>query len=243
MTSVQPCQKRNADNLLNHKFYKMKTNPLLFIVLGTLYFSGCGSNPKRDKDAKGKNLYDTIVIKEVSNELYICTCNPNKCNPSGAGNLYFQGKWKQDLVNKEVDYRNCDERFLIQWNLSELPKGIEIIEAKMELYCDDFTGDKQGQLVYESITEPWNADIGYSKKPNTIIDDRVLTDWPKAKQYHAIDITNFIIKWYYDKIPNYGLMGYSINTETTNSAVFCSSIYPVKALQPKLIVVFKKNKA
>jgi len=222
---------------------KMKTSPLLFIALCTLYFPGCGSNPKVDKDAISKNLYDTLVIKEISNELYICTCNPNKCNPSGAGNLYFQGKWKQNLVNKEVDYRNCDERFLIQWDLSELPKGIEIIEAKMELYCDDFTGDKQGQLVYESITEPWNADIGYSKKPNTIIDDRVLTDWPKAKQYHVIDITNFIKKWYYDKIPNYGLMGYSINTETTNSAVFCSSIYPDKALQPKLIVIFKKNKA
>ena len=221
----------------------MKTNPVLFIALCTLYFSGCGSNPKGDKDAISKNLYDTLVIKEISNELYICTCNPNRCNPSGSGNLYYQGKWKQDLVNKDVDYRNCDERFLIQWDLSRLPKGIEIIEAKMELYCDNFTGDKQGQLVYEPISEPWNADIGYSKKPNTIIDDRVLTDWPKSKQYHVIDITNFIKKWYSDKIPNYGLMGYSINTETTNSAVFCSSIYPKKEVLPKLIVIFKKNKA
>ena len=219
----------------------MKTNPLLFIALCILYFPGCGTNPKGDKGVISNNLFDTLVIKEISNELYICTCSPNRCNPSGAGNLYFQGKWKQDLVNKDVDYRNCDERFLIQWNLSALPKGIEITEAKMELYCDSFTGDKQGQLVYESITEPWNADIGYSKKPNTIIDDRVLTDWPKAKQYHVIDITNFIKKWYNNKIPNYGLMGYSINTETTNSAVFCSSIYPDKALQPKLIVIFKRN--
>jgi len=221
----------------------MKLNPLLVIALCALYFSGCGSNPTGAIDAISKNPYDTLVIRKISNELYICTCNPNKSFPSGAGNLYFQGKWKQDLVNKEVDYRNCDERFLIQWDLSELPKGIEIVEAKMELYCNDFKGDKQGQLVYESITEPWNADIGYSKKPNTIIDDRVLTDWPKAKQNHVIDITNFIKKWYYNEIPNYGLMGYSINTETTNSAVFCSSIYPDKALQPKLVVIFKKNKA
>lgn len=219
----------------------MKTNPFLVIVLYTLYFTGCGSNPEGEKDAISKNLYDTLVIKEISNELYICTCNPNKSNPSGAGNLYFQGKWKQDLVNKDVDYRNCDERFLIQWDLSELQEGIKIIEAKMELYCDDFTGDKKGQLIYETITEPWNADIGYSKKPNTINDDRVLTDWPKAKQYHVIDITNFIKKWYYDKLPNYGLMGYSINTETTNSAVFCSSIYPNKEMQPKLIVIFSRQ--
>ena len=219
----------------------MKTIPFIFIALFTLYFPGCRSNPDGDKNAINKNLHDTLVIKEISNELYICTCNPDKCNPSGSGNLYFQGKWKQDLVNKEVDYRNCDERFLIQWDLSKLPDGIEIIEAKMELYCDDFTGDKQGQLVYESITEPWNADIGYSKKPKTTIDDRVLTDWPKAKQYHVINITNFIKKWYNDKNHNYGLMGYSINTETTNSAVFCSSIYPNKAFQPKLIVIFKKS--
>jgi hypothetical protein len=219
----------------------MKPNLLLVIALFTLSFPVFGSNPKGDNYAISKNLYDTLVIKRISNELYICTCNPNKCNPSGAGKLFFQGKWKQDLVNKEVDYRNCDERFLIQWDLSELPKGIEIIEAKMELYCDEFSGDKKGQLVYESISEPWNANIGYSKKPNTITDDRVLTDWPKVKQYHIIDITNFIKNWYYDKTPNYGLMGYSINTETTNSAVFCSSRYPDESLQPKLIVVYKKN--
>ena len=67
-------------------------------------------------------------------------------------------------------------------------------------------------------------------------------NWTEAKQYHIIDITNFVKKWYCDKIPDYGLMGYSVNTETTNSAVFCSSIYPDKALQPKLIVIFSKNK-
>jgi hypothetical protein len=221
----------------------MNVSPFLIIALCTLYFTGCGSNSEGNKNAINKNLYDTLVIKKISNEVYVCTCNPNKCNPSGAGMLYYQGKWKQDLVNKDVDYRNCDERFLIQWDLSELPEGIEIIEAKMELYCDNFTGDEQGQLIYESITEPWNADIGYSKKPNTRIDDRVLTDWPKAKQYHIIDITNFIKKWYYNATPNYGLMGYSINTETTNSAVFCSSWYPDKELQPKLLVIYKKNKA
>ncbi len=162
----------------------MKLNQLLVIALCASVFPGCGSNPEGDKNAISKTPSDTIVINKISNELYICTCNPDKSNPSGAGNLYFQGKWKQDLVNKQVDYRNCDERFLIQWDLSELPKGIEIIEAKMELYCNDFKGDNQGQLVYEPITEPWNADIGYSKKPNTKIDDRVLTDWPKAKGYY-----------------------------------------------------------
>jgi hypothetical protein len=247
MTSIPYMQKnKNTGNKFNFKLLKkmkMKTNPFLVIALFALYFPVFGTNPNGDKNAISKNLYDTLIIKGISNELYICTCKPNTCNPSGEGKLYFQGKWKQDLVNNEVEYRNCDERFLIQWDLSELPMGIEIIEAKMELYCDGFSGDKKGQLVYESITEPWNADIGYSKKPNTIIEDRVLTDWPIAKQYHIIDITSFIKKWYYDKIPNYGLMGYSINTETTNSAVFCSSKYPDKALQPKLIVVFKKNKA
>lgn len=219
----------------------MKTSHFLLIVLCTVYFSGCGPNQRGNKDA-GKNLYDTLVINKISNELYICTCNQNRPNPSGAGNLYYQGKWKQDLVNKDVDYRNCDERFLVQWDLSELPKGIDITEAKMELYCDSFEGDKQGQLVYEPISGPWSADSGYSKKPNTLINDRIITDWPKAKQFHVVDITNFIKKWYNNKIPNYGLMGYSINTETTNSATFCSSIYPKKEVQPKLVVIFKKNK-
>jgi hypothetical protein len=163
-------------------------------------------------------------------------------NPSGIGLLFFQGKYKQDLVTKDLDYRNCDERFLILWNLSELPEGIEIIEAKMELYCLEFTGVKQGELIYEYITEPWNEDIGYNKKPNTSVKGRILTDWPKPKQYHNVNITDFVKNWYNKKTPNYGLMGYSINTEITSSALFCSSKYPESALCPKLIIIYRKNK-
>ena len=111
----------------------------------------------------------------------------------------------------------------------------------MELYCRSYSGDKQGQLIYECITESWNADIGYSEKPNTLIESRILTDWPEPKQYHSIDITSFIKSWYYDSIPNYGLMGYSINTETTNSVIFCSSNFPNENLLPKLIIVFSKE--
>jgi hypothetical protein len=48
----------------------------------------------------------------------------------------------------------------------------------MQLVCSDFNGDKQGQLVYECIGETWNEDIGYSQKPNTLPESRVLTDWP-----------------------------------------------------------------
>jgi hypothetical protein len=205
------------------------------------FISAFGTNIKNAKDTISKNLYDTLVIKEISKELYICTCKPNTSNPGGEGQIFFQGKYKKNVVTNDADYNDCDERFLILWNLSKLPDGIKIIEAKMELYCIAYTGDKKGQLIYEYITEPWNADIGYSKKPNTTVDGRILTDWPESKQSHVIDITDFIKKWYYNKTPNYGLMAYSINTETTNSALFCTSKYPDKVSRPKLIIIYQKN--
>jgi len=213
----------------------MKTNLLLVAVFCILNLFAFGKNFQVDKGALSKNANDTIVIKKINNEVYICTCKPDICNPSGEGITYFQG-----LYN-EGNYKACDERLLIQWDLSELPKGIKIIEAKMMLYCTDFVGNKQGQFLYEYISEPWNKDIGYSKKPNTSGDNKILTALPKEGQYHIIDVTNFVEKWHNKKIPNYGLMGYGFNMKTTTSAKFCSSKFPDKNKRPMLLVIYQNR--
>jgi len=109
------------------------------------------------------------------------------------------------------------------------------------MVCAEFNGDKKGQLVYECISEPWNEDIGYSQKPNTLPDSRIFTDWPTGGSYHIVDIIAFVKSWYNNKIPNYGLMGYSINTETLNSAIFCSSKFPQEGVGPKLTITYSKE--
>lgn len=189
----------------------------------------------------GKSLNDTLVLTTISKDLYICTCKPNTANPNGGGEIYFQGKFYKDEVTEDADYHDCDERFLMQWDLTKLPKGIKIIEAKMHLVCVNYTGDKQGQLVYECISETWNADMGYSQKPNTLSETRVITNWPTKSTYHVVDITSFVKAWYNGSLPNYGLMGFSIDTETTNSALFCSSKFHQEDVRPKLIIVFSKE--
>lgn len=216
----------------------MKTNLFIGLAFCLLNLPVFGGNPEVENNSKDKILNDTIVITTVSKEVYICTCKPDTCNPGGEGKIFFQGKYKMKAVTEDAESHNCDERFLMQWDLSELPVGIEIVEAKMELVCISFNGDKQGQLIYEYITEPWNADIGFNSKPNTSNEGRVFTQWPTGKQYHHVDITDFIIKWHSNETPNYGLMGYSIDTETTNSALFCSPNFPQKDVRPKLIVIY-----
>jgi hypothetical protein len=141
------------------------------------------------------------------------------------------------ITNKIVEYIASISEKIGEVNSAHLYRPLTELRKKNRIKTIQSSLDIEGNtLSIAQITA-----ILENKK--VIAPKKVLTDWPKAKQYHVINITNFIKKWYYDKIPNYGLMGYSINTETTNSAVFCSSIYPVKALQPKLIVIFKKNKA
>lgn len=194
-----------------------------------------------DEEPTDKSFNDTLVLTTISKDLYICTCKPNTANPNGEGKIYFQGRYNKDEVTEDADYHNCDERFLMQWDLMELPIGIKIIEAKMRLVCYGYNGDKQGQLVYECISEPWNADIGYSQKPKTISDTRVITSWPTKSTYHVVDITPFIKSWYNGSLPNYGLMGSCIDTESTNSALFCSSAFPQESARPKLIVIFSKE--
>ena len=216
----------------------MKTHLFLIVALFLMNMSVSGANPDTDEGT----VYDTLVIKNIMKELYMCTCKPNTANPNGEGKVYFQGILKKDFVTDDADYHNCDERFLIQWDLSELPDGINIIEAKMELFCTHYSGDGQGQLIYEYITESWNQDIGFSKKPETSVESRIITGWPEENKVHCVDMTNFIKNWVDNRIPNYGLMGYSMNTETTNSAMFGSSKFPDESLRPKLTIIYQVNR-
>ena len=210
-------------------------------MLCMLNLSAFNAKSKADEEPIHKGLIDTLVLTTIRKDLYICTCKPNTANPNGEGKIYYQGRFNKDEVTEDADYHNCDERFLIQWDLTELPKGIKIIEAKMHLVCAEYNGDKQGQLVYECISEPWNADIGYSQKPNTLPETRVLTNWPTKNKYHVVDITAFVKSWYNGSLLNYGLMGFSIDTGTTNSAIFCSSQFPKEDVRPKLIIIFSKE--
>ena len=219
----------------------MKTNLYVITMLCVLSLSAFNAKSQTDEEPLDKSLNDTLVLTTISKDLYICTCKPNTANPNGEGKIYFQGRFNKDEVTEDADYHDCDERFLMQWDLKELPKGIKIIEAKMQLVCYGYNGDKQGQLVYECISEPWNANMGYSQKPNTLSETRVLTNWPTKSTYHVVDITDFVKSWYNGSLPNYGLMGFSIDTETTNSALFCSSIFPQEDVRPKLIIISSKE--
>jgi hypothetical protein len=223
------------------RFREMKLYLFSFSMVCILSLSAFEVKFKASDKPVYKNMNDTLVITTISKDLYICTCKPNTANPNGEGKIYYQGRFKKDIVTEDADYHDCDERFLLKWDLSELPKGIRIVQAKMQLVCAGYNGDKQGQMAYECISEPWTADIGYSQKPNTLSETRLLTDWPKKNNYHVVDITSFVKSWYNGSFPNYGLMGFSIDTETTNSAIFCSSNFPQEEVRPKLIITFSKE--
>lgn len=220
----------------------IRVNILILSMLSIVSLSAFNVKSKADKEESvHKILNDTLVITKISKDLYICTCKPDIANPGGEGKIYFQGRYKKDEITEDADYHDCDERFLMQWDLSELPEGIKIIEAKMRLVCAGYTGDEIGQLVYECISEPWDANAGYSKKPETLPETRVTAEWPAKSTYHYVDITDFVKNWYNGSLLNYGLMGFSIDTETTNSALFCSSIFPQEDARPKLIITFLKE--
>jgi hypothetical protein len=219
----------------------IRVNILMLLILFALCLSAFNVNPEPEEESLPESLNDTIVISKIIKDLYICTCKPDIANPGGEGKIYFQGRYKKDEITEDADYHDCDERFLMQWDLSELPEGIKIINAKMRLVCYGYTGDKNGQLIYECISESWDENAGYSKKPGTLTETRIMADWPVKSTYHYVDITDFVNSWYNGNIPNYGLMGFSINTETTNSALFCSSKFPQENARPKLIIIYSKD--
>mgnify|MGYP006283831201 CR=1 FL=1 len=217
----------------------MKAGLLFLVTISMLFLLVSGAESTAMENSSDQN--DTLVLTTISKDLYICTCKPDIANPGGGGEIYFQGKYYDDVVTEDADYHNCDERFLMQWDLTEVPEGIKIIEAKMLLVCAGYTGDKEGQLVYECVSEPWEENAGYNEKPGTLPETRIMTDWPQKSTYHIVDITDFVKSWYKGSIPNYGLMGFSINTETTNSALFCSSKFHQEDARPKLTIIFSKQ--
>lgn len=227
---------------MKQKNGKMMTNLFLYIMICLFGLSADNAESKGAEELINKSQKsDTLVLTTIIKDLYICTCKPNTANPNGEGKIYFQGKYYKDEVTEDADYNNCDERFLMQWDLAGLPEGIKIFEAKMRLVCTGYSGDKNGQLVYECISEPWITDIGYNQKPETLPETRAISKWPKKSTYHVVDITEFVRLWYNGSIPNYGLMGFSINTETTNSAIFCSSEFQNEDLRPRLTIIYAQE--
>ena len=85
-------------------------------------------NSQPEEGSLPERLNDTIVISKITKDLYICTCKPDIANPGG------EGKYKKDVITEDADYHDCDERFLMQWDLALIQKPLTQPYSALQIF-------------------------------------------------------------------------------------------------------------
>ncbi len=182
------------------------------------------------------NIYaqDTTILQPGPDgkDTYVCDCLPNVNNPNGPITVLYQGQ-----------YGICFDRFLIQWDISSLPKNISISSAIMELKCSNIYGSISGRPVYYRVTGNWEeTQVTVATLPTYTKEDSVATDWPTVGQWHSVDITKFVQKWIQDTTSNCGIYGHCAGTTGQCDAEFYSSDASVSNSRPKLTITYASTK-
>jgi hypothetical protein len=211
--NTNPSQKYGEIKMEKNNFINMT----FMLIVGLIWFSNCY--------AQDTNSI-TLQPGPECNDTYVCDCLPNANNPNGPITKLYQGQ-----------YGTCFDRFLIQWDLSSLPKNITITRAIMELKCSTITGTLSGQMVYYRITGNWGeTQVTYATLPSYTNEDSVAMGWPTVGQWHAVDITKFVQKWIQDTASNYGVYGHCAGTTGQGVVGFSSS--DASSNRPKLVITY-----
>jgi len=136
-------------------------------------------------------------------------------------------------------------RTYIKFNLSSIPTGAVIIEAKLKLYQDNYTGESgypNMEIFLWRAEGGWNENtITWNNQPPTSrvalggswIIDHVSNQWRER------DITVLVSGWFRGTYPNYGLMLSAKNEFTIKAlAMFCSSNNTDALKRPKLEIKY-----
>lgn len=170
---------------------------------------------------------DTLVLTPAQ-DAYICDCQPDVANPNGGPTHLYHGR-----------YTTCNDRSLIQWDLSGLPAGAQVQSAVLRLYCISFTGTPSGQPVFYLIDGQWdeltvthNTDPGHSQAP------LVTASWPEPQTWFEVDVTVLVEEWLSGSSENHGIYCTSQGCTSTSVPGFLSKDSDHPDLWPRLVITY-----
>ena len=138
-----------------------------------------------------------------------------------------------------------DERSLIQFDLSTMPKGAKIISANLTLYADNFTGinikghnrvSNSNASYLKRITSSWEENkVTWNTQPSTTsINQITLPKSTSGGQDYVVNVTSHVADMYQNPDSNHGFMLQLIKEMRYAGLFFASSDHPNPALRPKL---------
>ena len=138
-------------------------------------------------------------------------------------------------------------RSLIRFDLSVIPEGAEILDARLDLYYATNhsnggyyqTSDNEARLI--RITEPWDEhQVTWETRPDIDPDDFVIL--PESTEdyqnYEGIDLTQFVRFFYENPSENYGFIIRLINEFAYTCMTFASSDNNDLEKRPRLSIVY-----
>ena len=137
-------------------------------------------------------------------------------------------------------------RALVRFDLSIIPSGAQIIDARLTLFYDPdaANGEQYGENAsyIEKIIENWD-DLSATWENQPFSTGAGAVFIPRTKNFSQdltdIDVTEFVSGWVLDPETNFGFMHRMVTEELYCSLVYSSSNHPNSDKRPKLVVQYR----
>jgi len=136
-------------------------------------------------------------------------------------------------------------RSLISFDLSQIPIGAQVLDARLTLFFDPEVafGSQYGENAsyLEKITEDWNEmTVTWSTQPPSSGTGGVFIGQTQSSSQNLadIDITGFVSEWVLHPETNFGIMHRMAVENTYCCVVYSSSDKPISSMRPKLVITY-----
>ncbi len=149
------------------------------------------------------------------------------------------------------------DRSVMDFDLSDIPQGAQILDAKLSLYAQDpqpnadymhmnysttqNTGYKQNKSYLERITTSWQENIvTWANKPGTTPTNRIILPESTAydQDYLNVNVTSLVQDMVDNPDNSYGFMLRLVNEQKYARMAFCSVDHPDPSKYPKLEITY-----
>lgn len=190
-------------------------------------------------NSKAQNT-ETVIIRPGPENGYDAEVRTDRTDPIWYEDDFIANDWTANGIA-------FIQRSLIRFDLSVIPEGAEILDARLSLYCNTSTGHHQLHAGNNAsyllrITSPWDQyQVNWENQPSTTMTDSIVLPESEftVQDYLNIDVTSQIDYFYRNPEQNYGFMMQLAEENLYACLVFGSSNHLNPEKRPMLEINYK----